>query len=134
MLALTALCLPPLSQNEQNEPLLDTDATNINNINKDNFHIPSPDTSTPRQIAHIFNNNKNNPNIAGTHLLSSTSVAVVRTLLSSQQSSLQTVPSVEAPLPSQFIDVANNINNVASPNINQVPSPNIFVTHQVPPE
>ena len=58
--------------------------------------------------------------------------AVVRTSLSSQQSSLQTLPSVEAPVSSQFIDIANNINNVASPNINKVPSPNIFVTRQVP--
>ena len=55
---------PPLSQNDQTEPLLDSDAMNINNINKDNFHIPSPDASTSRQIAHKFNNNKNNPNIA----------------------------------------------------------------------
>ena len=100
MLSLTALSLPPLSQNDQTEPLLDSDAMNINNINKDNFHIPSPDTSTFCQIPHKFNNNKNNPNIAGTQLLPSTSVAVARTSLSSQQSSLQTLPSVEAPLSS----------------------------------
>ena len=124
MLALTALSLLPLPQNDQTEPLLDSDAMTINNINKENFHIPSPDTSTSRQIPHTFNNNKNNPNIAGTQLLPSTSVAVVRTSLSSQQSSLQTLPSVEAPLSSQFIDTANDINNV--------PSPNIFVTTKNP--
>ena len=105
---------------------------NINNINKDNFHIPIPDTSTSRQIPHKFNNNKNNPNIVGTQLLPSTSVAVVRTSLSSQQSSSQTLPSGEAPLSSQFIDIANNINNIASRNINKVLSPNIFVTREVP--
>ena len=132
MLALTALRLPPLLQNDQTEPLLGSDAMNINNVNKDNFHIPSPDTSTSHQIPHTFINNKKNPNIAGTQLLPSTSVAVVRTSFSSQQSSLQTLPAVEAPLSSQFIDIANNINNVASPNINNVPRPNIFETHQVP--
>ena len=94
MLALTALSLPPLSQNDQTELLLDSDAMNISNMNKDNFHIPSPNTSTSRQITHKFNNNKNNPNIAETLLLPSTSVAVVRTSLSSQQSSLSTLPSV----------------------------------------
>ena len=124
MLALTALSLPPLSQNDQTEPLLDSNAMNIDNINKDNLHIPSPDTSTSRQIAPKFNNNKNNPNIAGTQLLPSTSVAVVRTSLSSQQSSLQTLPYLEEVLSSQFINIANNIN--------KVPSPNIFVTRQVP--
>ena len=115
-----------MSQNDQTEPLLDSNATNINNINRDNFHIPSPDTNTSRQIPHKFNNNKNNPNVAGTQLLPSTSVAVVRTSLPSQQSSLQTIPSVEAPLSYQFIDTANDMNNF------HVPSPNIFVTHQVP--
>ena len=52
MLALIALSLPPLSQNDQTQPLPDSDAMNINNINKDNFHILSPDTTTSRQKAH----------------------------------------------------------------------------------
>ena len=66
MLPLTTLSLSPLSQNDQTEPLQDCDVMNINNINKDNFHIPSPNTSTSHQIPHKLNNNKNNPNIAGT--------------------------------------------------------------------
>ena len=125
MLALTALSLPSLSQNDKTEPLQVSDAVNINNINKENFHIPSPDTNTSRQIPYKLNN-KNNPNIAETQLLPSTSVAVVRTSLPSQQSS-QTLPSVEAPLFYQFIDTANNdINNF------HIPSPDTNTSRQIP--
>ena len=124
MLALTALSLPSLSQNDKTEPLQVSDAVNINNINKENFHIPSPDTNTSHQIPYKLNN-KNNPNIAETQLLPSTSVNVVRTSLPSQQSS-QTLPSVEAPLFHQFIDTANDINNF------HIPSPNTNTSRQIP--
>ena len=77
MLALTALSLPSLSQNDKTEPLQVSDAVNINNINKENFHIPSSDTNTSHQIPYKLNNNKNNPNIAETQLLPSTSVALL---------------------------------------------------------
>ena len=49
MLALTALSLLLLSQNDQTEPLLDSDAMNINNINKEKFQVPQNN-----------DNNKNN--------------------------------------------------------------------------
>ena len=135
MLALTALSLPSLSQNEQTDSLLLPPLKNVEHVPDIDFNINSinnitrPNTNTAPQI-HQNKFNKNNSicvnkfyNVsAGTK--PSTSVAVVNV---SQQSSMQTFSSVEAPLFHHCIDTANNINN----NYHD-PRPNTCTTLQVP--